>query len=1314
MKQTLILLGCTLLVLLIMGFMAPVTEHAVSALTQTWPTPTAVPLPPGLQPTPTSNDEPSDQPNLIVESIETIPVNPFVNVTCTIKVTIKNESAVPLGFANNFYTDLYVNPQSTNLSGKRGDVFWGVQGFYMGAGQSYVMTTTWVFTDVVAQNLWAQVDTPTPPDFPRGDVIERNEDDNILGPTYVRVMTNQRFTQQDHVDFMQGQFNTLDLIPLVGTVGITCPTPGLTITGDSALALGLFEEPPYSWGVSANTDDYNAKWPDRLLNSGAIVLVTAVQADGKVLVGGQFTLVDDTTHNRIARLNPDGSLDPGFATGSGANGPVRAIALQSDGKIIIGGSFTQFNGSTRNCLARLNPDGSLDPTFNPGAGGPVYTLVVQTDDKILVGGNFTAVGGISRNRIARLNDDGSVDTGFDPGTGADNVVYALAVREADNTVILGGNFTHVNALTRTRIARLTSTGTVDLTFDPGDGANSPVYAVAIQSDGKLIFGGDFTTIDGAIRNRIARLNTDGTVDAGFNPGLGANALVRALDIQTDNRVLIGGHFTRINGVARNHIARINTDGSLDATFDTSVGTNGDVWSITLQTDGRGIIAGEFASVNGTGRNCLARLNDNGTLDGSFAPQVGSNDWATANNQTDPIIAASGDYLVAVWQDGRDAPIYGTQIYMTWSDDKGATWYTPTIRVNDDITLTGVLHEHPNVAVAENGDVVVVWQDRRSGKSFDIYVQQYQFSGIPTTLSPIGINRRVDNDAGNYDQIYPDIAVDKAGSFYIAWQDQRNGNDDIFAVRSEGSGLALQWDDDTLISDEPTRSKQSNPSIDVITAIKVQIEVIECVPEDPPIIIYEVYTREQPVIVVAWEDWRNGNSDIYIVRSEDEGETYGLDTRVNQDPLYTQFGHFDPAIAVTMGTTEVTVRDYDPVCGEIDVDAVIPIAYVHVVWQDYRRSTVFYPSGMGNDPDIYYAQFVYRPSYEDMNVYTFEPVSEEQVNHNDVRDWQNGNPVWQGYPEIDGWSDKVQDEWRYDVFIVWADGRNYGGEENNYDVYLDARIQCCDRMPDYLGNNILVNDGVKLHNFDPAQDPSYRVDSPPPARQIRPSVVNTARVQMSPATCPELAGCPFFEDYIFVVWDDDRIQDPFVNRDVYFARSNLLFINHTPAGPFAPPPGAPGRDYYYGTGTYVSAILDTKNYSSTWYIVDWHACTADGTYLTLQTRLGDTISEVLSSDWYPNRNVPNPGHWPYPDVTGLSIGAPLEGYDAPGQHILGADGQPLPEARYIQYKVNMWAKGYCGPDDYPNYAPVKTPMLFDVILHYNVPNIIYLPIVLRNY
>jgi len=215
-----------------------------------------------------------------------------------------------------------------------------------------------------------------------------------------------------------------------------------------------------------------------------------------------------------------------------ANNVVHAIAVQADGKIVIGGSFTTVGGFQRNRIARLHADGKVDQSFNPdnGPNFSVFALAVQTDGKIVMVGDFTEVNDVSRNRIARLNNDGSLDQSFNPGSGANNRIYALAL-QADGKIVIGGSFTSVRGAERNRIARFNTDGIVDPNFDTGTGANGDVYAIAVQADGKIVIGGRFTILRGAERNRIARFNTDGVVDPNFDTGSGANFDVNAIAVQ---------------------------------------------------------------------------------------------------------------------------------------------------------------------------------------------------------------------------------------------------------------------------------------------------------------------------------------------------------------------------------------------------------------------------------------------------------------------------------------------------------------------------------------------------------------------------------------------------------------------------------------------------------------------------------------------------------------------------------------------------------------------------------------------------------------
>ena len=353
--------------------------------------------------------------------------------------------------------------------------------------------------------------------------------------------------------------------------------------------------------------------------------VIVLQDDGKVLIGGDFTHVDGQPRNYIARLKDDGSLDTSFTTS--ANDKVYAVAIQSDFGVLIGGLFTQVDGVARNHIARLNENGSVDTSFNPGSGtsGWLADIVVQVDGKALIGGIFSQVDGTARGRIARLNADGSLNTGFNTSNDPDFWVVSAAVTE-EGKIIIGGLFTHIGSTARNYVARLNADGSLDNSFNPPTGPNLWLEAVALQPDGRVLIGGWFTLVDGQPRSGIARLKTDGSLDPIFNPGSGTDGPVIAIALQDDSKILIGGAFTQVNGQSRNGIARLNSDGSLDTSFDPGSGANDQVRSIALQDNGKVLIGGYFTQVNGTNRNRVARLNTNGSLDTSFDSSSGADDF----------------------------------------------------------------------------------------------------------------------------------------------------------------------------------------------------------------------------------------------------------------------------------------------------------------------------------------------------------------------------------------------------------------------------------------------------------------------------------------------------------------------------------------------------------------------------------------------------------------------------------------------------------------------------------------------------------------
>lgn len=514
-----------------------------------------------------------------------------------------------------------------------------------------------------------------------------------------------------------------------------------------------------------NTDGTGDASFDPGSGANGAVHAIAIQPDDKILVGGVFSSFNgDTAHRNLVRLNADGSIDNTFSTGTGVAGPVYAVGVHTDGKVVIAGDFTTVNGTSRVRIARLNANGSLDGGFNPAGGVTggqipqlprVNSLAIQpADGKVVIGGEFSSVNGTNRYFIARLNADGSLDTGFNPpgvfpgftvyyvsnvalqpdgkvlvagkfpttagertivrleasdgsldGTFANPVTSAftgataLAIQPADHKILVGGLFSSVTisptTYARRQIMRLNTNGTMDLTFDllPGDppfptlyvraigvqpadgkviiggelssvvvagrarlerlttggsldgtfvsetGPNGEVYSLALQNNGKIAIGGFFQNIATQSRNRVAQLNANGTLDANFNPGTGANGLVSAVATQPDTKVVIGGVFTQVNGIVRGRLARLNADGGLDAGFCSNSNTatrcatpgpgpNGQVHAILRQPDGKMLIGGGFGSYGGDGnttipRGAVARVNADGTLDLGFDTSNGA-------------------------------------------------------------------------------------------------------------------------------------------------------------------------------------------------------------------------------------------------------------------------------------------------------------------------------------------------------------------------------------------------------------------------------------------------------------------------------------------------------------------------------------------------------------------------------------------------------------------------------------------------------------------------------------------------------------------
>ncbi|MBK8466166.1 MAG: hypothetical protein IPL32_10085 [Chloracidobacterium sp.] len=369
-------------------------------------------------------------------------------------------------------------------------------------------------------------------------------------------------------------------------------------------------------------------------NANGAVRSIVVQADGKILLGGVFTTLSPNggtpvVRNHIARLNPDGTLDAAFDPN--VNGSIVAIAVQSNGQILIGGLFTTVspNGSaavTRNNIARLNSDGTLDANFDPNANGNIFSLAVQTDGKVLAGGLFTTIGGQTRIFFARLDGTTGEADSFDPNS---NAPVSAITLQPSGKILVGGSFTNIGGQVRNRIARLDPASGLADSFDPD--AGQAVLSIAVQADGKVLAGGQFLTMGGQQRYRIARLEpVNGAVDA-FNPI--ADNIVNSVVVQADGNVLLGGFFTTIGpsdrpaapsgpiGQPRNYIARIDAITGLPDSFKPTA--NQAVFSLAVQPDGKILAGGLFTTLApnmGTPvpRNRIARIETYASQSGNIS------------------------------------------------------------------------------------------------------------------------------------------------------------------------------------------------------------------------------------------------------------------------------------------------------------------------------------------------------------------------------------------------------------------------------------------------------------------------------------------------------------------------------------------------------------------------------------------------------------------------------------------------------------------------------------------------------------------------
>lgn len=362
------------------------------------------------------------------------------------------------------------------------------------------------------------------------------------------------------------------------------------------------------------------------------------QSDGKIVVGGWYDFVDGVARGRISRINPDGTVDSSFNPGTGVDNEVKAIAVLPDNKVVVAGYFWTVNGISKKNIARLNADGSVDTSFDVNADHPVFCITNDHQERnyhLFIGGQFKTIKGVERNNIAKLTANGALDTSFNPGLGVTSSyrhwVWAIAALP-DGKVLAGGDFTSFNSIPAAGLVRLTASGTVDSAFKIGTGFNGPVRALAVQPDGKYLVAGAFTSFNGSDHKGIVRLLNTGAIDPSFNCHVtGGFGEIRSMGLQADGHILIGGNFEWVNGVSRRNIARINPDGSLDQEFDPGTGVSDTVQNLAVLRQDQVVIGGFFTTVDDQKRGKIARFNSDPALGGpNVNPHTvfagGKDDW----------------------------------------------------------------------------------------------------------------------------------------------------------------------------------------------------------------------------------------------------------------------------------------------------------------------------------------------------------------------------------------------------------------------------------------------------------------------------------------------------------------------------------------------------------------------------------------------------------------------------------------------------------------------------------------------------------------
>lgn len=421
------------------------------------------------------------------------------------------------------------------------------------------------------------------------------------------------------------------------------------------------------------------------------------QSDGKIILIGSLQSLNGQSVPYITRLNPDGSIDDSFNIGTGLNAEGRDIEVQPDDKVLVSGFFTEYNGtSTPGGLIRLNSDGSIDDSFiistlGNNSNANLIEIHSLSSNKIIA---VSQQNGIS---VFRLNSDGSFDNSYPVNTlTPDNLGDFDARIDDDENIFFGGDIIALNGNTTYGFAAIDNSGNRIDNIDAKLGGNPRINSSAIQDDGKILIGGAIIGVNGVEVNGFTRLNVDGTIDNTFIHDFVTNhdVEITSVNVLSNGQILLAGNTSILtNSEDYQNIIKLNSNGTKDNNFKASVSSG--VSSIVIQDDNKIVISGNFDLVDNTLRNKLARLNSDGSLDNTY----NMNDFVSTTTllSIDRLVLQSDEKLVLGGiNSGDNDQVFGALYRLGVNGDIDET-FTSTTNLFQDIQSLHILGDNSILA-----------------------------------------------------------------------------------------------------------------------------------------------------------------------------------------------------------------------------------------------------------------------------------------------------------------------------------------------------------------------------------------------------------------------------------------------------------------------------------------------------------------------------------------------------------------------------------------------------------------------------------------